>query len=101
LVFGLGQVAGGRLVSGDVQRPSSKPPVPRRSATVWYCDDEVCNCSQAIVEDIERHPTLGGNYVKRTRVATGRFYTDGEGFIDNRHGIERDHLALLYGAWDD
>lgn len=72
-------------------------PVPRRSATVWACDDEVCDCCQAIVEDIERHPKFGPPYVQRTRVAEGPFYTDGEGWIDGRVHIDRDHLALLYG----
>lgn len=81
----------------------SKPhslPVPRRSASIWACEDAVCDCCQAIVEDIERHPTLPAPYVKRTRVAEGPFYTDGEGWWDNRVRIDRDHLAVLYGAWD-
>ena len=69
---------------------------PRRVAEVWWCGDEVCDCQQAQVVDITPNLDAGYPWIKWERVATGTFFTDGEGYPQTV--IERDHLALLYGA---
>lgn len=69
----------------------------RRVAYVWWCGDESCNCTQAVVEDVRpnpRHPC----YVIREHVAAGPFYIDGEGDIDGRVNLDADYLAFIYGA---
>jgi hypothetical protein len=67
--------------------------VTRRVARVWWCGDDYCDCTQAEVVDIT--PTHG-RFVRTERVAAGTFFTDGEGYPHTH--VERDHLALLYGA---
>lgn len=54
---------------------------PRLSAHVWGCDDEVCNCTQPVIERLtpgERWP-----WVKIERVWEGTFHTEGEGYDES------------------
>jgi len=68
----------------------------RRIAEIWWCGDDVCDCEQAVVDDISPNLDVGYPWIRRERVATGTFFTNGEGYPQTV--IERDHLALLYGA---
>lgn len=47
-------------------------------AHVWYCGDEVCDCSQAMVERIGPNRTAGPPWITREEVWQGEFYSDGE-----------------------
>lgn len=70
---------------------------PKRVASVWWCGDDYCDCCQAQIHDV--FPSDGQKPgINRTLVATGRFYTDGDGWVNGIAQIEMEHLALLYGA---
>jgi len=65
------------------------------SAYVWYCGDEVCDCSQAQVVRVGPNRTAGPPWVTREPVWEGQFYSDDE------QGAEADlqqHLAELEAA---
>lgn len=47
----------------------------RTTAEVWYCDDEVCGCYKAEVDDVFRNKVTGNTYVFK-QVWEGDFYTD-------------------------
>jgi hypothetical protein len=48
-------------------------------ASVWWCGDDYCDCTQPIVELVEPNFRAGYPWVKRERHWEGTFETDGEG----------------------
>ena len=65
-------------------------------ALVWWCGDDICDCSQAQIEQIFPNP-VGRPWILRERVWQGPFYTHGE------QGAEADlkrHLDELVASGD-
>jgi hypothetical protein len=51
-------------------------------AFVWWCYDEVCDCSQAVIERVT--PRVDALWPKRERIWEGTFFTEGEGSAETR-----------------
>ena len=65
-------------------------------ASVWYCGDEYCNCTQPQIEIVR--PNLKASYpwIQRERIWEGTFRTDGEGSQDEWR-CELEPAAAEYG----
>lgn len=49
--------------------------LPRIEAYIWYCGDEICDCTQPVIEKIEPNLKVGFPWVMRTRLWEGTFYS--------------------------
>jgi hypothetical protein len=89
----------------------SYEPAPTRmriEAYVWYCGDDWCNCSEAVLEEITPNPRVGLPWIERRRLWEGEFRTDGEQGATtdlNREAarLRRHHNALFHQIewpWD-
>lgn len=45
-------------------------------ARIWWCEDEVCDCTQPVIELVTPNRRQGYPWVFRTNVWEGRFLTD-------------------------
>lgn len=52
--------------------------VPRYSAELWWCGDEVCDCSQPQIDLITPNLTVGPPWIRRTNIWRGTFKSGGE-----------------------
>lgn len=79
--------------------------VPRLQAYVWWCQDEVCDCNQPVVELVQRHPTLGGTACKTTRLWEGKYISepDADEWLEQRAELtfaaSRFHIKLDPETW--
>jgi hypothetical protein len=43
---------------------------------IWWCGDESCDCTQALIERITPNLNAGLPWIRRENLWSGRFYTD-------------------------
>lgn len=59
----------------------SEKKYPLLVARLWWCEDEVCDCTQYIIERVSQNP-LDRRFFHRSRLWEGEFVSEGAGWAD-------------------
>jgi len=70
---------------------------PRLYAHIWWCGDEVCNCTQPEVEEIRPNREAGYPWVHRVALWKGTFCSDAEREERDLQRTEIEVAAMEYG----
>lgn len=54
-------------------------PVPCWEAYMWWCGDEICDCTQPTIDYVTRNPKAGLPWVVRKQVWAGCWHSEGGG----------------------
>jgi len=59
---------------------------PRLVARIWWCGDEVCDCTQPVIELVVPDREAGHPRIRRAELWTGKFLTGTYGYTPEERG---------------
>ena len=65
---------------------------PLLVARMWWCEDEVCDCTQPIIERVSQNP-IDPRFFTRERLWEGQFISQDGGYDDDELAMRRDEFT--------